>query len=312
MVALSLLISEYLSRNHRISWSTQEMAKRAFRYLIEAIGDIEVEFLSFAHAEDYQSHLISSRGLSKVSTNSMVKSASPVISWAVRRGMLSKNPFDELRPFKVKTKLHIYSDAEVFAILAAAHSEMWLARCLAAVSAGLRRGELLNLRWSDIDFENGSITVQSHEDTASGWRFEPKGREKRTVPLIPRLNNLLVIRRMQIPIDQEYPFLPERRYWTLRQRIGDIPERVLACPDENFSRPFQRILRRAGVKGTFHDLRRTCIKKWSQAGLPPEDVQALAGHSDYKTTLAYYLPTGTDYLDRARAIGATGLEPATS
>jgi integrase len=312
MAALSQVYIDYLSKNHRISWSTREMTKRAFRYLIEAIGDIEVEFFNYAHAEDFQSHLIAGRGLSKTSANSMVKTASPVVSWCVRRGKLSKNPFDELRLFRVKGKLRIYSVAETQAILASCPNEMWQARCLAAVSAGLRRGEILNLQWPDIDFENGTIAVQAHEDTTFGWRYEPKSRGKRIVPLIPRLNNLLVIIRTQLPVGQFYPFLTEKRYWTLRQRIGEISERVRVCPSEHFSRPFQKILRRAGVRGKFHDLRRTCIKQWSCAGLPPEDVQALAGHSDYKTTLAYYLPTGTNYLDRARAIGATGLEPATS
>jgi integrase len=298
MKPLSQLLEEYLSKNHRIADQTRKMTERAINYLIDAVGDIGVDTLNFALVEDFQSSLID-RGLKKVSADSYIKTASPVISWAVRRGMLSKNPFDEVQLFRPKAKLHIYSQAETQAILAAAHNDLWRARIMAAVTAGLRRGEICNLVWDDIDFENGMIEVRSHEDTESTWSYQPKGREKRTVPLTCKLNNLLVIRQTQMPLGQCYPFLPEKRYWTLRQRIGSIPERVRVCPDENWTRPFHQILRRAGTKGKFHDLRRTCIKRWSEV-LPPEDVQALAGHADYKTTLNYYLPTGKNHLSKAR------------
>lgn len=301
----STLIGTYLTKNHRLSWSAQELTKRAFKYLVDALGDMEIAEIHYAEVEDYQSWLISERGLRPVSANSYIKTASPVFSWAVRRRLIQTNPFTELQLFRVKTKLRVYSEAETQAILAAAHNDMWRARIMAALSAGLRRGEICNLTWDDIDAEQMIIHVQDKEDTALTWPWSAKNRQARDVPLVGELHNLLVKMMMELPAGLVYPFLTEKRQWSLLQRKS-IPERIRVCPDENWTRPFQNIMRRAKVKkGTFHDLRRTCLKRWSEAGLPAEDLRQLAGHSDLKTTLEYYLPVGRDYLNKARLISST-------
>jgi len=63
------------------------------------------------------------------------------------------------------------------------------------------------------------------------------------------------------------------------------------------------------VEGTFHDLRRTCITRWTQGSLSPQEVKMLAGHASIETTMSYYAAIRPDVLDRARAIGVSGLEP---
>ena len=92
--------------------------------------------------------------------------------------------------------------------------------------------------------------------------------------------------------------------------------RMMVNPDENFGRPFQKILRTAKISdGTYRDLRSTAITRWLLAGLAPQEAQRLAGHSDIETTMTFYAACRADIIDRARqawSIGATGLEPATS
>jgi len=120
---------------------------------------------------------------------------------------------------------------------------------------------------------------------------------------------------------------------------GQLSWRIRVCPDENWSKPFERILKRAEITGTFHDLRRTCITEWLENGLQPHEVMRLEGHSNIETAMRYYVTTRRSLIDKAglasseslgnnnrgykpvkelaapyntNNIGATGLEPATS
>jgi integrase len=70
----------------------------------------------------------------------------------------------------------------------------------------------------------------------------------------------------------------------------------------NLNRRLATLRKRAGVaKFTYHDLRRSCITNWARH-LPIHVVQKLAGHSDIKTTQAYYLPVQHDDLEKARRV----------
>ena len=53
-------------------------------------------------------------------------------------------------------------------------------------------------------------------------------------------------------------------------------------------------------KGTFHDLRRTCLSRWIENGLSEFDVMNLAGHSDFQTKHRFYLAIRRDLISRAR------------
>ncbi len=312
---LSQLIGIYLTKR-RLRWSHREQTGRVIRYLIECVGDIEVSQMDYARAEDFQAFLTSFVSLESV--NSYVKTISPVFSWAVRRAEfgLKENPFLSLKSYKTpEPDIRVYTKDELRSMLMAAASDMQRGRILAAVTAGLRHSEVLNLTFKDVDFERQIITVRPKKKTTETWPWTPKNYEKRHLPLVSELHSLLIKIMMDLPAGYPYPFLTEKRYWTLRSRIGTIPERVRVCPDENY-KPFRRILKAANISdGSFHDLRRTAITNWSKS-LPPKDVQTLAGHADIQTTLKYYVAVSQDYIESARqvstSIGVTGIEPATS
>jgi len=274
---------------------------------------MEIADFDYRDAEDFQESLFETLAPGAVKSN--IKMIRPVFNWAWRRGYREGDPFLGLRlPRVPKTEIRIYSDAELSAMLEAANL-MWQARIIASASAGLRKGEVLNLTVCDVNFEKGYISVQAKRDTPYTWSWSPKNYECRRVPLSEQFNRLLVkILTDQIPAGQPYLMIPERRYWGIQQlrKKGQLKERVMSTPDENF-RPFKRIREAAGVEnGTFHDLRRTCITRWTW-DLPPQEVRKLAGHADLKTTLEYYSAVRADVLQRAiHTIGATGLEPATS
>ena len=309
-VTLSQILMKYLAQNKRIEPATAALTRRAFRQLADT------ESFGPGYAADFQNSILDS-GRNRTTANIYVKTIRPVLNWAVRRGLISQNPFAELRLFKIpKKRIRTYGPTEIKAMLDSAN-EIWRARILLGVTAGLRRSEVLNLTVDDIDFEHGIIYVQAKRDTDVTWRWQPKDHDCRRTILTAETHNSLIKLIMELPAGQSYPLLTERRYFRLLllKKEGGLSSRVRVVPDENFSRPFQKILSRAKVRhGTFHDLRRTWVTRLLEKNLPPHAVREMAGHASIDTTLQYYAACNNQTMfDRARlAVGATGLEPATS
>jgi len=185
----------------------------------------------------------------------------------------------------------------------AVSDRLWQARLLLAKTAGLRRGEMLNLTIDDCDFGRGIINIQPKRETAYTWRWVPKGKARRQLPMTKDVSARLIELARELAADQPYLLITADRYrrvMELKAR-GRLADRIRRCPDENFAKPFERIRHRAGVSaGTYHDLRRTCITEWLECGLQPHEVRQLAGHVDIDTTMRYYVTTRESLLDRAR------------
>ncbi len=311
---ISAILAEYLQKKHREKWSTQQWRQHAFAQLISAIGDIDISQLTICEIEDFEAALYE-QSLSQNSIRSYLKAVSPVLKFACRRGYLGSDPMAGFKlPHSVDSEFRIFDNAEIQSLLTVAEDRIWKARILAALTAGLRRSEVLNLTVNDIDFERSRIFVQPKKQTPTTWSWTPKNYQRRELPLVDKLNRLLsTILIEDVPAGQPYLLLSEERYWHLQHRDAGMTDRQRLCPDENFNPAFRRVRQAASVlqNGTFHDLRRTCITHWSWE-LPPQAVKRLAGHASIETTMRYYLGVRPDVLDRANRIGATGLEPATS
>ena len=89
---------------------------------------------------------------------------------------------------------------------------------------------------------------------------------------------------------------------------GKLKYELRKCPDDNHSRSWQTIYRKAGIEnGTFHDLRSTCITEWLEQGLMPHEVKELAGHADINTTMNYYVGIRESLIARARGASSAAL-----
>lgn len=149
-------------------------------------------------------------------------------------------------------------------------------------SAGLRRGEIRALRWSDVDLERRQLRV-----SRAVWRDKegtPKGGRSRLVPLTPELADVL----------REHRHLGERVLYS--DRGEELSNRTI----RNWLSWAQR---RAGLEanGGAHVLRHTFCSHLAAAGVPAKAIQELAGHADLSTTLRYmHLSPG----DRGAAVEA--------
>ena len=315
---LTNLVCEYLqAKQNRMAWSTIQLTKRSFRYLIGLIGDIGLEFFTVEHAESFLNHLLDK--YSRTTAKIYIKTLRPVFRWAMRKKWIETDVCNISLPKGTTNRMRIYEPSEFQAILAVANL-LWRGRILLAKTSGMRRSEVLNLNISDIDYDQGVVHIQPKKETRDSWAWEPKGKCSRTVPLTETTACVLLEIQDELPPGQAYLMLSELRSWRVLQmkRKGELSDRIRLCPDENFSTPFRRILQRARVAaGTFHDLRKTYLTEMAESGLPMHWLQKLAGHSSYQTTMTYYVAVREKkMLIEARRlsqrIGVIGLEPTAS
>ena len=132
-----------------------------------------------------------------------------------------------------------------------------------ALQTDMRRSEIFNLEWSDLDFRNRTITVNNKED------WHTKNYEPRTIPMTNFLYE--VLSALPRHISSSY---------------------VFCKPDgsrfQYINRDFDRVLKKAELPHIrFHDLRHTFASHLVMAGVDLATVQKLLGHRDIKTTMRY-------------------------
>ncbi len=309
---LDVLLEDYLeSVRTQVEQSTADSAAYRMKDFIKANGNMYADEVTYRHCEKFQQYCVD-KGLSPESVNTHIKMVKRIFSLAVKRGQLEKTPFNGFPLMKVTRKsIRLLSQNEFQRLFVAAKDPVWKARILLAKTAGLRRGEVLNLTANDIDFAKGKVIVQPKPDTDSTWRWVVKDKEIRELPLIEPVAQLLADILANLPEGQPYLFLsPERYNYLMRlKKIGKLIDRVAKCPEANYRRDWKLICRRAAVESvTFHDLRATCITEWFEQGMMPHEVQRLAGHASIETTMNYYVGIRESMIDRARQASSLALE----
>jgi integrase len=210
---------------------------------------------------------------------------------AVRWDLIARNPADNVKaPTPTPKEMHPLSAHEARKLLEAAQGDRLEALYVLAIHTGMRRGELLGLKWSDVDLENSRIgTRRTLTRTDGGKRYtlgDPKTkRSHRTVRITPQAvealrrhltNQMEEMERLgDIYIDQGLVFTTE---------VG-----TPINPSNLRQRSFAPLLERAGLpRITFHDLRHTCASLLFQKNVHPKLVQELLGHASVAITLDTY------------------------
>jgi integrase len=153
---------------------------------------------------------------------------------------------------------------------------------LAAVMTGMRKGELVALRWRDVDFTAGRVRVRRNY-TCGEFGTPKTRRSTRSIPLAPELADALLALRATSP-------------WT---RPDDLvfahPEHGGVLPKANIARRFRAALRAAGIDEShrFHDLRHTFGTRMAASNVPMRTLQEWMGHRNLTTTERYadYCPS---------------------
>lgn len=315
-------VTDSLERTgQQIRESTCNEYNSAMKDFVKKIGNMDYKKITLEHGEKYRQLCLDS-GNSPATVTKKLKHLKRLFQLAVNRKQLEENPFKYVDTPKVrKKKVRIYSDPECQNILKAAcryrtewdlqYRPQWDLLIIVALATGMRRSELLNCTWTDVDFERQVINITPKEDTKDTWRWDIKDSDERTLPLTDKVAQLLADHQAKQPEGYPYVFVPVARYdaiQTLRAKgqwkHSDSRLKVV----NNFTPQFEKILAMANVKkGQFHDLRRTAITNWFANGMSENDVMTLAGHSNFATTHEFYLAVADDLVDRARRAAANSI-----
>jgi integrase len=234
-------------------------------------------------------------GLSPKTIQNVLSTFRRVLHLAEREGKIERNPASRIgelmrqvdRRSATETKeVQFWGPEEVQTLLAVAkqHEPRFEPLLLLLLSTGMRRGEALGLRWSDVDFEQHALTIR--RSLTHGRISTPKSGRSRTIKLAPGMMSRL------------FDLLAERRVEGLQRGWPETPELVFCseagtAPDErNVSRVWDRIRRRAQKKGVrslkLHCARHTWATLALRAGKSVRWVADQLGHADPALTLRVY------------------------
>ena len=212
---------------------------------------------------------------------------SQALKWAVRQDYIGRNPADLVDAPSARSRtMRTLSASEVSLLLEYAHDSYYYPAIYAAISTGLRRNELLGLRWRDVDLDRLTISVSQTLFKGDGQvEFkEPKTKySRRRVAMTPKLAHFM----------ERYRAEREALYIVLGARLT-LDDLVFANHDGRpidpsvLSHNFARIARRAGLSVRFHDLRHSYASLMLAAGVHPKIVSEALGHSTVAITLDIY------------------------
>ncbi len=273
--ALPVFIEEYLR------YAKANKAKKSYERDVLTLkhftGFIEADKLSGVTAtqlEAYKSHR-RENGAKPATLNRELNTIKAMFNKAVAWGALADNPAKTVKKLREsRRQIRYLSKEEARTLLLAADGRL-KPIIETFLLTGLRRGELIHLTWTDIDFKNKILSVQGKGD------WQPKDYETRHIPMTPRLAEILL----------NHP-RGEGSFVFVNRQGAPVDPDVL-------SHDFLKLIRGRGIKGaSIHTLRHSFASHLVMSGADLYTVQKLLGHSSIKTT-EIYAHLAPDYLKAA-------------
>jgi integrase len=268
------------------------------RHLIEAFGSLKVGEVTVDRIER-QVAKWTRAGQSARTVNANLQCLGLIFRAARKRKLVASNPVELVdRPRERRAEQPVLSAAEIRAVdrafLTLDEDDASTARALflTAAETGLRRGELLGLKWSAVGLAdpNGPM-IQVRETWVRGAEDSPKSAAgRRAIPISPQLADVL----FELRGATAYQGDDERCFPSSTGHVFDV---------HRYSDLFKQALRKAGIDPTgirpFHGLRHSSLTLAASAGMDPYALQTRAGHSSQQTTARYLHLAGVGFRRQA-------------
>ncbi len=245
------------------SWSRDLLS---LKHLKDFFGDRNLSEIAPKDVDDYKEVRLNE--VSPATVNRELEVLRHLFNLAERwKKFFSKNPVSQAGLLPLNNQLErILTPQEEERLLVSSSSSL-KAILICALNTGMRKGEIINLKWSNVDLENNVITLE-HTNT--------KSKKTRRIPINSELRKLLLEQRLKSG-GSEYVFLSSNGTPYLRQ--------------DSLNRAFIDALKRAKVEGLrFHDLRHTAATRMIEAGASIVAVSRILGHSSLTVTMRYAHP----------------------
>ena len=231
---------------------------------------------------------------------------------AVKEKLIPLNPYavldQDVKPSHTRFVPETYDVADLERLFTAMQGDPLALFILMDVTYGLRRSELLGLKWSAIDFENKNIHIgfKVTEAVVNGktqrvMNSVMKNKSSnRTLPLVPIIEKELLQRREEQMQNQK---LYRKSYDTNYLDFVFVNDMGTLFKPDYITRHFRELLQKNNLKVIrVHDLRHTCATMLCRRKISLRDIQLWLGHSTYQTTADIY--THLDYRDKMNTANA--------
>ena len=247
------------------------------------------------HIQEYYTFEMEERGVSANTVIHRHANIRKALQYAYKMGIINSNPADKIqRPKKSKYIGKYYNEDELTTLFEIVKGDYLELAVILASFYGLRRSEVIGLKWSAIDFKNKTITI-SHtvtQATIDGKcmvikKDSTKSKSSfRTLPLVPRFEELLYRLKTQ---QEENRSLCGNAYNTEYTEYVYVNELGELIKPNYITQRFPEFLVKNNLKRIrFHDLRHSCASLLYANGVGLKDIQEWLGHSDISTTANIY------------------------
>lgn len=295
--AEGLTVAEYLERwltdsvKESVAGSTFERYEQLSRlHIASVIGKVKLGKLTPAHVQGlYKKKL--EEGISVRTVEYIHATLNRALGQAVKWQLVPRNVAQAATAPRPRKKEMVAFDREqTRRFLEAACGDRLEALYVLAVTTGLRQGELLGLKWSDLNLKEGTLTVKrSLRVDKNGPRFTEGKRDRSRRRIDLGASTVAALKAHRARQNEE-----RLKYAGLREDHG-----LVFCKEDggpiracNMARnSFAKVLKRAGLDGvrlTFHGLRHTCATLMLLNNVPAKVVSERLGHADVAFTLRVY------------------------
>ncbi|ENK1244776.1 site-specific integrase [Clostridium botulinum] len=294
---------EIVRVSNRIKPSTFQRYEGIYRNYVKNsdIYGLRISNLKTIHLQRYYNSLYTKGKTSNVIKN-LNKLLKNFFNYATDEGYILKNPCSGKRiviPGETETqekKIEVFSDKEINTLKVALKGHRLKFLILLALGTGLRQGELLGLKWSDIDINNKQLKVErsikqvniiSADESKEYKTIVQSPKSKNSIRTVPIPSNLISELKEHRKLQKQEKLKSGNSYnntdYVFTTEVGNTMNA------RNITKSYKRLLKKAKIPyKKFHSLRHTYATKLFEVNVPLKTVQMLLGHSDISITANIY------------------------
>ena len=265
-----------------LGYQTRRGYVTAMNRAISEFDNVHIAAIETKDVSDFLRNL-ALQGYSQKTVNNHKLVLNLIFKFAILKGIIKYNPCENAKikqglP-KAKRSSASLNDEEIIKN----NKDLWLVPYI-ALNTGLRKGELIGLKWKDIDFENNLIYVERSTYFKGNQTIEKSTKTEAGERIIPLIK----------PLKEELLKLPDRK-----RNHYVCTNSAKTLNSYHYEKLMKEYKEKTGMSCTLHQLRHSFTSICVEAGLPPKTIQEILGHAQISTTMDIYADFRKKSLDVA-------------